>query len=75
LFCDVSNHGHHAWGSLWDELASNEDKTKLFAKVDSTQNPQLVKRFSITHVPALLLFKDRQVLAFVPAPPPALPQR
>ena len=47
---------------MWEQLASDEEKTQIFAKVDSSSNQPLLKRFGIMDVPAVLLFKDRKVL-------------
>lgn len=49
-----------------DKLASQEDQIAEFAKVDIDKNAELVLRFELTSIPALLLFSGGVMLGRLP---------
>ncbi len=46
-----------------DRLASSYVGKMLFAKVDASDNPGLVRRYSITHLPSIVVVRDSRVQA------------
>lgn len=49
-----------------DKLASQEDRIAEFAKVDVDKNSELLIRFELTSIPALLLFSGGVLLGRLP---------
>lgn len=47
-----------SFNPTFSELAENNKTSVLFAKVNGDQNPKLMKRFSISGYPTLILFKN-----------------
>ncbi|GFR49957.1 hypothetical protein Agub_g12065, partial [Astrephomene gubernaculifera] len=65
LFTDSNVKRHDRAVAIFEELAKDEDKEVIYAKVDVAGNRKLARRFGeVVLPPCVLLFRDRQMYLF-----------
>lgn len=58
-------------GPFIEELHGDYQKIAIVAKTNAENNPEIAKRYNISHVPALLFFKDGKLVDRQAGPTPA----
>jgi len=48
----------------WEQMAEEEDKRTIFAKIDGSTAKDLMERLKVETLPTIILFRDRQMFTF-----------